>query len=378
MVVMVLSLISLQLNIDAARDSALHGIKTGQWTRALEYARAVIKDTPEDFLLLGLFHYASIMDYVQDLEAVMERSIQKNKFRIIRAWEDLDGLYGNNINILNVLMTLHSQAYRTGAYEYAHKVLAVDSLNGRAHCILGHSSENDGNYTKAVTLYSKAVRLDTTLKEALGRIATIYLINNEYDSSLAYYGKAPYGNVFSNSEHIGEAVCHIALRNIEGAVGIIERLEGSETTWFVRKSLQSLTKYIDDYSTGGLDETDSIVILGPSIGERIPLGPIEWVAILKIDSVYLIVDPDIEKPEPTYTPAPKYPMLAREGRTIVLAEVDANGAVLNVETQSSSGDRDIDSAALECVRRWKFTPARVFGVPIIHQVAVPINFRLVR
>jgi len=380
MVVMVLSVISLQLNIAAARDSALKKIQEGLWQEALEYAEMVIEESQYEYLLLGLFHFAHLSNRIPGLDPQIAKAIDENKFRILHSWEDFDKSHENNINILNVLMILHSEAYRTGAYEYARRVFELDSLNGFAQYILGHSAMNEGKYELAIANFLKAVQLDTSLHSAYSGLATIYLVVHEYDSSIAYYDKAPYKDALSNSEHIGEVICEVAKGNIEAAEELCGKLRQLETTWFVKTSLNFLSDYFSAFHAAKLAESDSFVILGPLIGGRIPLRPLEWVAILTADTIDLVVDPNITKPEPIFAPAPKYPRSAREagigGRSIVLAHIDADGMVLNVELQSSSGNNGIDNAALECVRKWEFSPARVFSVPIRYWAAVPINFRI--
>ena len=368
-------------DIDAARDSTLLHIQEGRWTQALEYAAVVIENDHDEYILLGLYHYAYLSDRISDIDPEIKITIDASKFEILRAWEDFEKLHENNINILNVLMTLLSQAYRTGAYEYARKVIELDSLNGYAQYILGHSARNEGDYGLAITNYLRAIQLDTSLHSSYSEIASIYLIMHEYDSSLAYYQKAPYDDTLSNSEHIGEIVCEIAKGNIEAAKALCDQLRQMETTWFAETSLNSLYDYIQASDAAKLTESDSFVILGPLIGGRIPLGPIEWIAVLTADTVDIVVDPVVEKPEPTSTPPPRYPASARaagiSGKSTVLAHIDADGTVLDVAVQSSSGNKDIDNAALNCVRKWRFEPARVFGVPIRYKIPVPIHFKLV-
>ncbi len=86
------------------------------------------------------------------------------------------------------------------------------------------------------------------------------------------------------------------------------------------------------------------------------------------------------KPTAGSTPAPRYPRLARkkgwEGFVTLAVEVDAAGAVVAVTIASSSGHDQLDRAALEAVRRWRFEPGRRNGFAIASRTEVTIEFRL--
>lgn len=79
-------------------------------------------------------------------------------------------------------------------------------------------------------------------------------------------------------------------------------------------------------------------------------------------------------------PFPRYPPMARrngiEGQVVLSVNVSQDGKPLSVDVASSSGSRLLDEAALEAVQRWRFVPARQFGLPIKAHVAVPIRFQL--
>ena len=77
-----------------------------------------------------------------------------------------------------------------------------------------------------------------------------------------------------------------------------------------------------------------------------------------------------EAVEPSVVPgtnaAPRYPWVAWrrgiEGTVEIELQIDAAGDVAHARVRSSSGCRMLDDAALEALRRWRFTPARgVFG-----------------
>lgn len=88
---------------------------------------------------------------------------------------------------------------------------------------------------------------------------------------------------------------------------------------------------------------------------------------------------DTAEPIPTRMPAPEYPRRAFrqgiEGTVLVRAEVGPDGVPTSVGLVRSSRSRDLDRAALDAVRRWRFRPAMVDGHPTVGSVVVPIEFR---
>jgi protein TonB len=79
-------------------------------------------------------------------------------------------------------------------------------------------------------------------------------------------------------------------------------------------------------------------------------------------------------------PAPIYPMAARrasrEGKTVLLVSVDADGGCGDVRIEESSGTPSLDQAAIAAVRHWRFTPARTSGRTVPSMIRVPVLFRL--
>lgn len=79
-------------------------------------------------------------------------------------------------------------------------------------------------------------------------------------------------------------------------------------------------------------------------------------------------------------PAPVYPMAARgaarEGRTILLVTVGADGECADVRIEETSGTPSLDEAAVAAVRRWRFTSARHAGKAIEATIRVPVAFKL--
>ena len=77
---------------------------------------------------------------------------------------------------------------------------------------------------------------------------------------------------------------------------------------------------------------------------------------------------------------PKYPPAAFragvQGEVILIVDVDANGNVTNVSVEKSSRNRDLDRAAMDAARKWKFNASTVNGQKAAGRVRVPVNFAL--
>lgn len=87
------------------------------------------------------------------------------------------------------------------------------------------------------------------------------------------------------------------------------------------------------------------------------------------------------RPDYSVNPKPPYPMLARrrgeQGTVLLRVLVRADGHVAEAEVKQSSGSALLDDVALRTVRStWRFTPARLNGVPVESWVEVPIRFVL--
>lgn len=78
------------------------------------------------------------------------------------------------------------------------------------------------------------------------------------------------------------------------------------------------------------------------------------------------------------TPAPRYPATAlrrgESGTVVVSAVIGVDGMPSNVTVATSSGSRQLDRAAIDAVRRWRFRPALENGQPATGSVRVPIQF----
>lgn len=81
-----------------------------------------------------------------------------------------------------------------------------------------------------------------------------------------------------------------------------------------------------------------------------------------------------------YNPRPSYPASARrrgdEGTVYVRLLIGKNGQIASVALHKSSGFDSLDSAALEGVQSWRFSPALKNGEPIEKSVILPVRFQL--
>lgn len=84
------------------------------------------------------------------------------------------------------------------------------------------------------------------------------------------------------------------------------------------------------------------------------------------------------QPQPISSPAPRYPARALRrgdrGTVLVRAQVGVDGVPSDVSVGRSSGSRELDRAAVDAVRRWRFRPAMSGELPVSASVQVPISF----
>lgn len=77
---------------------------------------------------------------------------------------------------------------------------------------------------------------------------------------------------------------------------------------------------------------------------------------------------------------PRYPESARragvQGTAVLRVRVLADGTVGELLIEQSSGNSDLDAAAVEAVRRWRFEAARRGGAPVAVWVLIPFRFTL--
>ena len=85
-------------------------------------------------------------------------------------------------------------------------------------------------------------------------------------------------------------------------------------------------------------------------------------------------------PRGGYQITPSYPATARqlgvEGTALLSVFVDADGRVAQVVVRQSAGHPDLDRAAADAVRRWRFEPARRGAEAVAMWVELPVEFHL--
>ncbi|HVJ38262.1 MAG TPA: energy transducer TonB [Stenotrophomonas sp.] len=76
---------------------------------------------------------------------------------------------------------------------------------------------------------------------------------------------------------------------------------------------------------------------------------------------------------------PNYPPAALRrgdrGTVVVRVEVDTSGAPAGVALVQRSGSRDLDRAAMEAVRAWRFQPAQREGQAVPGSIEIPFDFK---
>ena len=86
------------------------------------------------------------------------------------------------------------------------------------------------------------------------------------------------------------------------------------------------------------------------------------------------------RPQGGYQVRPSYPSSALrqgiQGTTMLKVHVLVDGGVGDIVVQQSAGHPDLDQAAIEAVRRWRFEPARRGSDPVAMWVLLPVQFQI--
>lgn len=81
-----------------------------------------------------------------------------------------------------------------------------------------------------------------------------------------------------------------------------------------------------------------------------------------------------------YQAKPQYPESARQngvqGTSVLKALVLVDGSIGKVRVEESAGHPDLDRAATEAVKKWRFEPARRGSESIAVWVLLPVRFEL--
>jgi TonB family protein len=109
-----------------------------------------------------------------------------------------------------------------------------------------------------------------------------------------------------------------------------------------------------------------LALLAPAVA---PVIHAETAAAVKFDT----------PPRPLKTRAPEYPADLRDqgvsGAVSVLVDIDESGKVVNAEVSKASNDR-FRAPAVDAVRQWVFTPAKLAGKAVPARVTIPLVFSL--
>lgn len=77
---------------------------------------------------------------------------------------------------------------------------------------------------------------------------------------------------------------------------------------------------------------------------------------------------------------PRYPPEAmrqqHQGTVVLLVLVGVDGSPKEVKVERSSGYRELDRAAMEAARNWRFNPGKHNGQPVEGYARIPVNFTL--
>ncbi len=80
-------------------------------------------------------------------------------------------------------------------------------------------------------------------------------------------------------------------------------------------------------------------------------------------------------------PAPYYPQSAKrkgiQGKVLLNVVVKTDGSAASVQISRSSGSNELDEAALDAVKQWKFIPAKSKGQFVQASVIVPVEFKII-
>jgi TonB family protein len=115
--------------------------------------------------------------------------------------------------------------------------------------------------------------------------------------------------------------------------------------------------------------SDSKTTAGVGGDQTPPAAPLEAFEPQNVD----------QPPKARYMPRPNYPFELRRagvtGETLTSVVVTADGNVADARTLRATNQAFAD-AALECVKKWKFSPALRNGIPVNCRVSLPIAFSI--
>ena len=87
----------------------------------------------------------------------------------------------------------------------------------------------------------------------------------------------------------------------------------------------------------------------------------------------------VAPPQATYMPDPKFPKKERKARhqgTVILGLVVGSDGLPRDIKVSRALSPEFDEAAVDAVKKWKFSPSTKDGKPVAVQISVEVAFRL--
>jgi protein TonB len=63
---------------------------------------------------------------------------------------------------------------------------------------------------------------------------------------------------------------------------------------------------------------------------------------------------------------------------VLRVQINTAGRAENIELETSSGFASFDQSAIDAVRDWRFAPAKRQGLAVLHEVLIPVRFRIAR
>jgi protein TonB len=185
-----------------------------------------------------------------------------------------------------------------------------------------------------------------------------------------------------------ESSCAVACRSCPGQLHVDITFKSGRMSYFLSLFMREGLAFLRTNSAAAWSFADSLGPVLDLLREGLPKDALtqEWVATtvppapLDADSAaYRGNDVLVSgMPEALTRVAPSYPTRAREkgvsGVVQVQALLTASGLVDRVRVAESVPD--LDEAALEAVRQWKFKPATCGGRPVPVWVMVPIRFTI--
>ena len=104
-----------------------------------------------------------------------------------------------------------------------------------------------------------------------------------------------------------------------------------------------------------------------------PMSGTAWAKPLKVEG-------NVQAPKALSTTQPIYPESAKtakiEGVSVVETVIDASGRVTHPKIKATSGNKDLDQAAIDAVSQWTFKPATLDGKPVEVYYTLTIRFAL--